>query len=74
MTDITREKYLRLMAQVDELEDRVTDLEAQLAGPAKGDPETVLEQELKDAQEALALRRSELSRISDGCGKPHSIP
>ena len=69
MNDIAREKYLRLMTQVSELEDQVNDLEEQLADPShKNDPG--LQQELKELQEALALKRSELARISDGCGYP----
>jgi hypothetical protein len=72
MTDIAREKYLRLMSQVAELEDEVSDLEAQLADPSKTEPDTELRQELKELQEALALKKSELARISDGCGYPRT--
>jgi predicted nucleic acid-binding Zn-ribbon protein len=72
MTDVVREKYARLMAQIEELEDRVADLDQQLSDDEyKGD--RVLQQELRDLTEQLAQKRSELSRISDGCGKPHPM-
>ena len=74
MTDIAREKYARLMAQIEELEDRVADLEMMLANeeePSEGDDARIIQQEMKDLLEQLATKRSELSRLSDGCGKPH---
>jgi len=74
MTDIAREKYERLMARIAELEELVEDLETQLASeettptsPSAG----ALRQELVGLSEELARKRSELSRISNGCGKPH---
>lgn len=76
MTDITREKYERLMAKVAELEERIEALEEQLPEDEKAGnlPETeVIRQELKDLKEQLAKSRSELSRISNGCGKPHPM-
>jgi cell division septum initiation protein DivIVA len=74
MTDIAREKYERLMTRVSELEDRVADLEGQLAGEDISDHAStpaVIRHELQEAREQLAQERSELSRLSDGCGKPH---
>ncbi|MDD2765157.1 MAG: ABC transporter C-terminal domain-containing protein [Opitutaceae bacterium] len=76
MTDFAREKYERLMARVAELEERIEDLQNQLAGDeGAADPPAaaVIRQELRDRAEQLAQARSELSRISDGCGKPHSF-
>lgn len=74
MTDLTREKYQRLMARIDALEERFEDLRNQLSGDVvSGDPSAaeVIRQELEDVAGQLAAARSELSRISDGCGKPH---
>ncbi|MFH1760007.1 MAG: hypothetical protein ABIA63_02800 [bacterium] len=36
MTDITREKYKRLMAEIDELEERITDLESEAGSSCGG--------------------------------------
>lgn len=74
MTDLTREKYQRLMARIDALEERFEDLRNQLSGDVvSADPSAaeVIRQELEDMAGQLAAARSELSRISDGCGKPH---
>ena len=74
MTDLTREKYQRLMARIEALEERFEDLRNQLSGDTvSGDPSAagVIRQELEDVAGQLAAARSELSRISDGCGKPH---
>jgi hypothetical protein len=73
MNDVTRAKFGRIMAQVAELEDRVTDLEEELRGPESADPQerALLQEELRELQEQLAKARSELTRLSDGCGKPH---
>jgi hypothetical protein len=76
MTDIAREKYERLMGQIGELEDRIEDLERQLAsdnGAADPRDAGVIRAELQDALEQLAQKRTELSRLSDGCGRPHSM-
>jgi predicted nucleic acid-binding Zn-ribbon protein len=75
MTDFVREKYERLMARIAELEQRIEDLQEQQAGDqgvADQPTADVIRQELRDRSEQLAQARSELSRISDGCGKPHS--
>ena len=74
MTDLTREKYQRLMARIDALEERFEDLRNQLPGDvvsAEPSAAEVIRQELEDVAGQLAAARSELSRISDGCGKPH---
>lgn len=61
MTDLAREKYLRLMKEIEDLEEQIEDLEENKNSP-----------ELPALKEKLADKRSELARISDGCGKPHS--
>jgi hypothetical protein len=75
MKDIAREKYLRLMERVEELEERVMDLERELlvAGDSP-DPQDaeVVRDELRGLQEELAANRTELTRISNGCGTPRA--
>jgi len=76
MIDIAREKYARLMAQIEELEDRVDTLETMLTSnndPTNPQDAAIIQQELKDLLEQLATKRSELTRLSDGCGKPHPM-
>ena len=63
-TDIARQKYLKLMTQVEDLEDRVAALEKQ--------PAAVAQAELASLRELLAAARTELTRVSDGCGVPHA--
>lgn len=60
--DVARQKYLQLMTQVEDLEDRVEQLARNAARAS----------ELKSAQEELAAARTELARLSDGCGVPHA--
>lgn len=74
MTDILREKYARLMAEVADLEERVEDLEKdEELFRESPNPEDVKinAQELRDLRELLAEKRNELARLSDGCGRPH---
>ena len=59
---IEREKYLHLISQVEDLEERVATLEQQNKA---GD-------ELRLLQEQLANARRELQLVSDGCGVPHA--
>ncbi len=63
MIDVEREKYQKLMQEVADLEDKI----AELGKDAPTDPG-----KLKKMQEHLAEQRNELTRISDGCGTPHS--
>ena len=74
MTDVSREKYRVLMGEVADLEERVEDMEQESAvaaeSPNPADAE-VVRQELSDLREQLAEKRSELARLSDGCGRPH---
>ena len=67
MSDVSREKYVRIMAEIDELEDRVGELEAAL-GAAGGDDRR---KELDELRERLAERMWELARITDACKKIH---
>lgn len=67
MTDVTREKYVRIMAEISELEDRVEELEKEDA--ADQGPER--RAELDAARERLADRMWELARITDACKKIH---
>lgn len=63
MKDITREKYARLMDEVERIEDLITELEqGQISDP----------EELAQLKEELAAKKNELARLSDGCGKSHS--
>ena len=57
--EIERKKYLALMERVEELEDKIAALEGRKA------PVT----EIRVLQEQLAAARTELTRVSDGCGK-----
>lgn len=74
MTDITREKFRALMAEIDDLEGKIDDLEKECraldASDEAGQAETV-RQELSVLSEKLVVKRNELARISDGCGRSH---
>ena len=61
MTDVAREKYIRLMAEIEGIEIKL-ELSSDVNGP-----------EIKELKRQLANKRSELARISDGCGKGHSL-
>lgn len=61
MTDVAREKYLKLMTDIEELEDKVEQLQK----------DGVEGEQLVSVQEQLAEKRNELTRLSDGCGHPH---
>jgi hypothetical protein len=67
MSDVSREKYVRIMAEVDELEDGVAELEAAVAAEGGNDRR----QELDELRERLAERMWELARITDACKKIH---
>lgn len=64
MNDISRVKYARLIAEIGDLEDQIEQLEK--------NPTTTPRQALEELELQLALKRSELTRLSDGCGKPRS--
>lgn len=63
MKDVTKEKYVRLMSEIELIEDLVSEVEQQ----DSPDPE-----ELSRLRDELAAKKNELARISDGCGKSHS--
>jgi predicted nucleic acid-binding Zn-ribbon protein len=71
MTDVARDKFLRLMQEVDELEERVEELEQKLSD-CRGTPEEeAVQRELAARLERLEHMRTELVRVSDGCRRPH---
>jgi outer membrane murein-binding lipoprotein Lpp len=63
-SEVARQKYLSLMTQVEDLEEQVETLERQPAAPGQAEA-------LRALQEKLAAARTELTRLSDGCGVPH---
>lgn len=67
MSDVSREKYVRIMAEIDELEDKVEELEAAAAAEDGSDRR----KELDELRERLAERMWELARITDSCKKIH---
>lgn len=74
--DVAREKYLHLMTQIEDLEDRVSDLEQeQTVAVDSPEPEdvNVINEELVELRRQLAEKRNELARLSDGCGRPHPM-
>lgn len=62
MTNAAREKYARLMGEIETLEDAVE------AMKSKGSSD---KNKLSAMNEALIAKRNELARLSDGCGRPH---
>jgi hypothetical protein len=69
MTDVTRQKFAALMVEIELLEERVAELQAS-ADAARADAASPLRLELLNSQRQLAEKRTELQRISDGCGRP----
>ncbi len=63
--EIARKKYQSLMAAVDALEDQIAGLTEQPQTPERS-------RQIEQRQEKLAERRTELTRVSDGCGTPHA--
>ncbi len=61
MINVAREKYLRLMTDIEELEDEIEQLKRSSAAA----------EDILAVQELLSTKRNELTRISDGCGHPH---
>jgi len=75
MTDLAREKYARLMTEVEDLEDQADALEKKLQAAKKPSSKSAAkwQAQLLQIQEELGHKRTELTRISDGCGKPHAM-
>jgi len=71
LNKIQRAKYLKLMVAIDDLEDRVDKLEKKKAAATRSTP--ALDAKLQQAQEKLGALRTELTRVSDGCGTPHQM-
>jgi outer membrane murein-binding lipoprotein Lpp len=73
-SEIQRQKYAALMAQVEALEEAIGDLENDITAarelPGSEDVAALAEQ-LQAARQQLAEKRAELARVSDGCGRPH---
>ena len=61
MSDVMKERYMKLMQEIEDLEDRIEIIELKDANSSK----------LEALREELAEQRNELARISDGCGTPH---
>jgi predicted nucleic acid-binding Zn-ribbon protein len=71
MTDVARDKFMRLMEEVDDLEERVEELQRKLAASRGTREEEAVQRELDASLERLEERRTELVRVSDGCRRPH---
>jgi len=71
MPDVARDKFMRLMQEVEELEERVEELERK-RDACRGTPkEEGVQRELDARLERLEAKRTELVRVSDGCRRPH---
>lgn len=68
--DVAREKYVHLMTEIEDLEDKLEKFDVK--GSKKKAQKAFTERELMVMKEALAAKKNELARISDGCGKPHA--
>ena len=71
MTDVTRDKFMRLMEDVDELEECVEELRRKLDACRGTQDEEAAQRELDAHLERLEEKRTELMRVSDGCRRPH---
>jgi hypothetical protein len=75
MTDPAREGLLRLMVEIGELEESVEELQRTLRAasrlPVSRDGEAA-QRELRALVERLDRKRSELTRISNACRRPHA--
>jgi hypothetical protein len=72
--DPKREAYVRLMTEIEELESQVENFTNEiLLAPQTPDLEDTptVEEHLADLKMRLAIKRGDLERLSDGCGKPH---
>ena len=75
MTDPARESLMRLMAELDELEEGVEELQQRLrliSGVADSRDRDATQGELRELLERLERKRGELTRISNACRRPHS--
>ena len=65
-TDPARQKYVRLMMEIEDLEDAIEKLES------KNKLAKATYTKLAALKANLAEKKNELARISDGCGTPHA--
>jgi archaellum component FlaC len=73
--DVAREKFMRLMAEVEDLEERVEELRRGFAvssGSQDSRDGDAAQQELRELSEQLEQKRMELTRVSNACRRPHS--
>ena len=71
MPDVARDKFIRLMQEVEELEECVEELERKRAACRGTQDEEAVQRELDARLERLEEKRTELVRVSDGCRRPH---
>ena len=71
MPDVARDKFMRLMQEVDELEECVEELERKRTACRGTRDQEAVQRELDARLERLEEKRTELVRISDGCRRPH---
>lgn len=71
MIDVNHEKYARLMAEIENLEDELAVYEQRDGVSSEIVDEEELKDDLRILKEKLAEKRNELKRLSDGCGTPH---
>ena len=64
MTDVAREKYLKLMTEIEGIEEKIKEMEKKVE--ANDIRLLALKREMAD-------KKNELARISDGCGTGHSM-
>jgi hypothetical protein len=66
---------MRLMAEIEELEESVENLQRQLrasSGAGASPDRKAGQRELRELQERLEEKSDELTRISNACRRPHS--
>jgi hypothetical protein len=64
---------MRLMAEIEELEEGVENLQRQLRASSGATPaREAAQRELCELQERLGKKSDELTRISNACRRPHS--
>jgi hypothetical protein len=75
VTDVAGERLMRLMVEIDELEEGVEELQQKLRA-SSGLPDSLdrgaTQRELGELLGRLEEKRSELTRISNACRRPHS--
>lgn len=71
MNDLQRVKYMKLMQEIEDLEEELDEYESgEGIDPEIETPERVAES-IAVLREQLAAKKAELARISDGCGHGH---